>query len=367
MNIFKKIYFKFYLIGKYGFHKNKPFYVFKLLRNLLLAKFYNLLRLFGINKFVLRGMDFAVTYACNFKCPYCYAARLIPKNNPKLMQIEDYRRVAKEAIDMGVSVFSFQGGEPAMEKRMIDILKAFKSKENHLTITTNGSLLTEEMIKSWAETGVDTIYFSIDSGIPEEHDKMRGQPGNFEKIMQSIDWVEKYGMKAAINVVVFKENLYTEGFKKILDFSHKRRIMLETIYGRPLGRWVGQVNLMLDKKDIEYYYNLRKKYPFVVRDLDNNYGHWGCPAVKEVLYVTPYGDVCGCPYNHIALGNLHKEPLKKIRERGLSLGWYDHYHYECLTALDESFIKAYLPLADRDGIVAFDDLVKNTKEAEIRK
>jgi len=362
MNIFKRFYFKLYLIIKYGVHWKKPVYMLKLLRNLFLAKLFNLLRPFGINKFAARGIDFAVTYACNFRCPYCYASRLIPKENPCRMTIDDYKRVAKQAIKLGYIVFSFQGGEPALEKRMIDILQAFKPKYNHLTITTNGSLLTERMIKNWAEAGVDTIYFSIDSGIPEEHDQIRRQPGNFKKIMEDIEWVKKYGMKVAINTVVSRENLYTEGFKKILDYSHKNRIMLETIYARPLGKWTGYQKNMLNTKDIEYYYKIRKNYPFVVRDLDNNYGRWGCPAVKEALYITPYGDVCGCPYNHISLGNIHDELLKRIRQRGLRVKWYDHYHYECLTAIDKDFIEAYLPLADKKGLVYLEDLISNLKD-----
>jgi len=356
MNIFKKYYFKTYLIIKYGFHWKKPVFILKIFRNLIKAKLFNFLRIFGINKFQPKGIDFATSYVCNFKCPYCYAARLTPKENIRLMKIEDYKKAGQQAIKLGFITFSFQGGEPALERRLLDIIDAFQPKYHHITVTTNGSLLTEELLKSWAGAGVDTVYFSIDSGIAKEHDKIRNQPGNFNKIMQAMEWVKKYGMKTAINTVVSKENLYSEGFKKILDFSHKNRLMLETIYARPLGRWAGHAELMLSQKDIDYYYNLRKNYPFVVRDLDNNYGHWGCPAVKEVLYVTPFGDVCGCPYNHISLGNLHEEPLEKIRARGLSSPWYDHYHYECLTAIDENFINTYLPLADKEGLVAFKDL-----------
>lgn len=357
MNKIKKIYFKSYLIAKYGFHKKKPVFSLKLARNLSKAKFFNLLRLLNIgNKFSLRGMDFATSYACNFRCAYCFAARLTPKENIRPMKVEDYKRVANQAIKMGCITFSFQGGEPALDKRLPDIIRAFNPRIHHITVTTNGSLLTEEILKSWADAGVDTVYFSVDSGIPEEHDKSRNQPGNFNKVMRAMEWVKKYKMKIAINTVLSKNNLYSEGFKKILDYSHKNRIMLETIYARPLGSWAGHVELMLSQKDIDYYYNLRKNYPFVVRDLDNNYGRWGCPAVKEVLYVTPYGDVCGCPYNHVSLGNLHDEPLEKIRARGLGLHWYDHYNYECLTAIDEKFMETYLPLADRDGLVAFKDL-----------
>ena len=353
MNPLSKQYYKFYLRFKYGFHWRKPRYLLRLPINLLKGKLY---KLFGIQKFAFRGIDFAVTYACNFNCEHCYAKTLIPKKRTRRMIVDDYKRVAKEAMKLGSAAFSFQGGEVFLHKGWEEVIKAFKPQYNHITITTNGSLLNEEIIKKLWELGVDTVYFSIDSGIAEEHDEFRRHKGSFEKIMKAIELVKKYKMKVAINITVGNFNLYTEGFKKILDFSHKHRIMLETIFARPLGNWDGNVDVMLSEEDIAYYYKLRENYPFVVRDLDNNYGRWGCPTVKEVLYVTPYGDVCPCPYSHVSLGNVLEEPLGVIRERGLKTEWYDHYHEKCLTAREKEFLQVYLPLVGKKKLVKVNEL-----------
>ena len=356
MNPFKRFYYKLLLVYKYGISFNKPVYSFKLFRNILISKVYRLLPIFGIKKYLPRGIDFAVTYACNFKCSHCYAERLKNKRLAKKMPLADYKRVAQEAMSLGIAVFSFQGGEPALLKDLPDILRAFKPKQNHITITTNGSMLTESMLREWARIGVDTIYFSIDSGIAEEHDKFRNHPGSFNKIMQAIGWAQKYGLRVAINTTVSRDNLYTRGFKSILDYSHKHQIMLETIFARPLGNWDGQAEIMLSAEDIAYYYGMRRNYPFVVRDLDNNYGQRGCPAVKEVLYITAYGDVCGCPYNHAVIGNIHELHLGQIIKQGLNNPWYDHYHAECLTALDKDFLEKYLPLLKDKSLIDANDL-----------
>lgn len=353
MNYIKSIYFKAILIIKYGFHWNKPMYFFKLFRNLIRAKFY---KLFGINKFVLRGIDFAITYKCNFNCDHCYANTLEGARKGELMTVEEYKKTAAEAMALGATGFSFQGGEPLLRKDWMEVIAAFKPWENHITITTNGSLLTEENVKKMKKAGVDTVYFSIDSGDPEEHDKFRKHPKSFEKIMTAIELVKKHKMKIAINTTVSRENLYSEGFKKILDYSKKNKIMHETIYARPLGSWNNKVELMLSPEDIKYYYELRKNYPFVVRDLDNNYGKWGCPNVKEVLYITCYGDVCPCPYTHVSLGNVKNEPLKEIRERGLNNKWFNHYHHECLTAIDKEFMAIYLPKVSEKKLLELEDL-----------
>lgn len=349
MNKLQFNYWKWILRFKYGLHLNKPMYQLKFARNLLRAKYY---RLFKKNTFQPRSIDFAITYKCNFNCEDCYAKKLI--KTEEMLTPEDYKFIAQQARDLGFITFSFQGGEPFLRKDWPEIIKAFQPKKYHITITTNASVINSSTLIRCKELGVDTMYYSLD-GWEEQHDKFR-TPGNFKKVMEMITWTKRVGMKVAVNTVVSKDNLYTDGFKRLLDFTHGNRIMTETIYARPLGNWEGEVKLMLDAKDIEYYYKLRENYPFVVRDLDNNYYKWGCPAVKEVLYISAYGDVMPCPYSHISLGNLKKEVLSQIWSKALKSKWYNHYHWECLTALDKKFIGDYLPKIKEKPVISLEEL-----------
>ena len=70
--------------------------------------------------------------------------------------------------------------------------------------------------------------------------------------------------------------------------------------------------------------------------------HKGCGAIKESIYISPYGDVLPCPFIHISIGNVLDEPLEKIRERGLGLKYFNHFHEKCLTSEDPEFINKYL-------------------------
>ncbi|HAM38256.1 MAG: hypothetical protein A2474_03965 [Elusimicrobia bacterium RIFOXYC2_FULL_34_12] len=343
----KNEFLKFYVRLKYGLHLNKPVYLIKLFKNLFEARFY---RLFGIKKYILRGIDFALTYDCNFNCEHCYAEKLKNDGTIRAMNLDDYKRVAKESMNLGVITFSFQGGEIFLNKDWAEIIKVFKSNINHIVITTNGSFFTEKIVKTLSEIGVDTVQVSIDSGIPEEHDMFRNHKGSFEKIMKGIELLKINKIKIVINTTITHQSLYSEGFKKILEYSNENKILLETIFARPLGHWGGNFDIMLTEEDIRYYYKLRKNYPYIVRDFEASYGGFGCPAVKEVLYITPYGDVCGCPYNHISMGNIFEEPLKQIRKRGLKSKWYNNFYKNaCLTAQNREFLNKYLPLFKKVG------------------
>ena len=55
---------------------------------------------------------------------------------------------------------------------------------------TNGQYLTDENIEKLADAGLYTIFVSLDSPDPEEHDRMRGMPGLFEKVVKVREYNE---------------------------------------------------------------------------------------------------------------------------------------------------------------------------------
>lgn len=354
MNWLSHKYFWLYSHLKYSFYP-KPSYLLRVVKNLLLAKLYLLL---GIKKFVLRGVDLAVTFSCNFNCGHCYAKRL---SNPsrREMTVTDFERVCDESMKLGATTFSLQGGEVFLHRQpWADVIKAFQPKKNHVIITTNGSLTNEEDIKTLKELGVDTLYFSVDSGIAEEHDKFRKRKGNFSKIMENIQFCRKHGVKVVINVCVGKYNIYSEGLRKLLDYSHRNRVLICTLLARPLGNWEDRFEVMLGDVEMKHLQMLREQYPFAVRDLSNNYGREGCQALKEYVYITAYGDVCPCPFTHIVIGNIFEESLKDIRERGLKVHWWDHYHETCLTGRDETFMKKYYPKIEEKPLISLEEFLR---------
>jgi len=354
MNRIIYLFWKFYVKWKYGFYP-KPSYLFRSLRNLILAKMY---LLFGIDKFVFRGVDIAVTYRCNFNCEHCYAKRLIDKGRERLT-LSDYHKICREVMDLGGVTFSLQGGEVFLHPEWKKIIKVLKPELNHIVITTNGSLLTEETVKTMKNLHVDTIYFSVDSGIPEEHDTFRKRKGNYQQIMRAIKWCRKHGLKVVINTCVSKYNVGTEGLERLLEFSHKNRYMICLILARPLGNWDGNYEALLSEKDMEKVNEYLRRYPFAQRDNNNNYGKTGCQAAKEYLYITEYGDVCPCPMTHIVLGNVKHESLREIRERALRTKWWNKYHEKCLTARNKEFMNRYYPLIQKKPLIPLKEFMED--------
>ncbi|MEO5370886.1 MAG: radical SAM protein [Magnetococcus sp. DMHC-1] len=345
---------------RYGIHWSKPFYPFRLARNVLLGKTYNFLNL---KKYVLRGIEFAGTYRCNFRCHHCLCIRLDESDKRREMEPPDYERVVKEAMDLGATTFGLEGGEPFVSQYWAEILEACQSRYNHIVISTNGFLFDEEKAKKCAELGVDTINFSLDSGVAEMHDLFRIRYGSFNKVMEGIALCRKYGIKVIINSVVHKENIYTEHYRDLLDFCEREKLLINTLFAKGVGNFKDK-DVMMNEDDIKAYHELIRPYNWVQRHLNYNYGkQFGCPGTKEMINMTPYGDVLNCANMHIYMGSVMEEPLKVIRERALKNTPFGAYH-SCFLADDRDFMNVYYPLLKRQPHFTIEEFRADLKKYE---
>lgn len=130
-------------------------------------------------------MDFAIDYDCNLKCDHCFKVSLEKddiKNEVKRLTVEDYERIGKECMALGAVNSSFQGGgEIFLYKDWERIIKACKPWKNIISVTTNGTMLTDGNLSRLKEIGVDILTVSLDSAISDEHDRFRGGNRNVRK------------------------------------------------------------------------------------------------------------------------------------------------------------------------------------------
>jgi len=139
-----------------------------------------------------------VTQNCNLRCAYCAYSGMYHQRShtDKVMSYETMKKSAdflmhhatnSRKVDIG-----FYGGEPLLEferiKSLVDYIKqTYPYKDISYTITTNGTLFTEEVINFLSDSGFN-VNVSID-GPKEIHDKNRvfiNGSGSFDSIMSSL-------------------------------------------------------------------------------------------------------------------------------------------------------------------------------------
>lgn len=145
-----------------------------------------------------RHLTLQVTQQCNLRCEYC-AYSGIYKNRVHNNRNMDWS-TAKKAIDFFLLhsrdskeiALGFYGGEPLLQFSLIKRCVAYieeqvEGKNIRYAITTNGTLLSEEVIEFLVEHNV-LLSISLD-GSKEEHDKHRkfqSGKGSFDLIMERL-------------------------------------------------------------------------------------------------------------------------------------------------------------------------------------
>jgi len=109
------------------------------------------------------------------------------------------------------------------------------------------------------------------------------------------------GLNVTVGCVVSRKNLYSEGIKKLIKLCENLKIILLLIYAVPIGRWKNNLEVLLREEDIYFIKKLTQKSGYIRTDFFANYLKYGCGAGKEILYLTPYGEVLACPFIHISL------------------------------------------------------------------
>lgn len=102
------------------------------------------------------------SYQCNYKCPFCVLGNTLDRaKNCKLWSKETKEKCFKYILDNDVKVVTIMGGEPLLyPNECLDIINFCKKNDAKVTVYTNASLLTKELVDFFNDNDVH-IAFSI--------------------------------------------------------------------------------------------------------------------------------------------------------------------------------------------------------------
>ncbi len=85
-----------------------------------------------------------------------------------------------------VPFVAFAGGEPLVARDLWRVLERCAQRDIHVTLATNGTLLTPEICQRLKAAKLKYVEVSVDSLHAEEHDAFRGMKGAWAKTVQGI-------------------------------------------------------------------------------------------------------------------------------------------------------------------------------------
>ena len=157
----------------------------------------------------LQDLRISLLDRCNLRCPYCmpeaeYNADYQFLTRQQRLSHDEILRVATVAVGLGVTKLRLTGGEPLLDKKVIDLVARLGQLPgvDDLALTTNGILLAP-LAAQLAEVGLQRVTISLDSLDEEIFRTLSGNRGDLSKVLQGIEAAESAGLTPVkINVVV---------------------------------------------------------------------------------------------------------------------------------------------------------------------
>jgi 12,18-didecarboxysiroheme deacetylase len=144
-----------------------------------------------------------ITRACNLRCVHCYASAGTAQERDNELALEEVKRVIDDLADFGVPVILFSGGEPLLRPDLPQMVDYAAKKGIRTVISTNGTLLTEKMIRAFDRIDISYIGISLD-GKEEVNDRFRGVEGAFYMALEGIRRAKRAGIKVGIRFTMNK-------------------------------------------------------------------------------------------------------------------------------------------------------------------
>jgi MoaA/NifB/PqqE/SkfB family radical SAM enzyme len=174
--------------------------------------------------------------------------------------------------------------------------------------------------------------------IEAEHDSFRGKKGSYKRVMRALAASKEAGLELLISTCIIKDRVFTQEFEDLCNFCKNEEIPLYVTLAKPVGTARDQATWVCTKKDVDHLKLLENKFN-IFTHMTPSYGQPGrCITVKGINTVNHDGEIIPCPYMDLSIGNVTRESLKTILDRGMANSWLGPYRDECIIGEHKGFI-----------------------------
>jgi radical SAM protein with 4Fe4S-binding SPASM domain len=150
---------------------------------------------------ILYSLVLELTYRCNEKCVHCYLPQETRLPELSLQQIDE---LMGEFASMGGLQIQLTGGEAFARKDIVSILGLTKKHGLVTSITTNLTLLNDDILNAIVAISPRSVGCSIYAARPELHDAITLVKGSFEKSVRAIRSLRAAGIPVIIKSPLMK-------------------------------------------------------------------------------------------------------------------------------------------------------------------
>jgi GTP 3',8-cyclase len=156
----------------------------------------------------ITDLRISITDRCNYKCVYCRTG-----NEGALygdLPFEDYLRMARVLVGMGITKVRLTGGEPLLRKGVVEFVRELAKLRGNpnspidIALTTNGHLLAD-VAQALKDAGLSRVTASMDAVDPDRFARITRVPNGFDHVLAGIRAAKRVGLgPVKVNCVLMR-------------------------------------------------------------------------------------------------------------------------------------------------------------------
>lgn len=147
-----------------------------------------------------------LTYRCPLQCPYCSNPLDFAQHKEEL-DTEGWRRVLREARELGAAQLGFSGGEPLVRQDLEQLVSEARDLGYYTNLITSGIGLTEARIGDLKQAGLDHIQVSFQASDETVNNMLAGSKKAFKQKLAMAREIKRQGYPMVLNFVTHRHNI----------------------------------------------------------------------------------------------------------------------------------------------------------------
>lgn len=251
-----------------------------------------------------------ITYACNWRCVFCYNPR---HHDLRRLTLGEWEAVLDGLRRLGTLTVTLTGGEPLAHPQFFELAAAVRQRAFLLRVFTNGTLVDDAAADRLAALKPMAVELSLHGATAEVHDAATARRGSFDELWAAVDRLVARGATVKLKTPLTRLN------------EHQLEALVELVAARGLGHSIDPTltpNDTGDRGPLAYAASPAavERLMAILRErgqlpgTQREEGGSNCGLGRLTLAVDPEGNVYPClQWRRTTLGN--------VRERGLHDLW----------------------------------------------
>jgi cyclic pyranopterin phosphate synthase len=201
----------------------------------------------------IHDLRISITDRCNYRCVYCRTGT----NGAVYAELpfEDYLRMARILVGLGITKIRLTGGEPLLRKGIVEFvrnlskLRTLTGEKPDIAMTTNGHLLAE-IAQPLKEAGLDRVTVSMDAVDPDRFARITRVPNGFDSVLAGVRASRRAGLDPVKVNCVLLRGFNEDQIIPFGMFAREESVVVRFIEFMPLEEdrvWTPEIVVTLDE------------------------------------------------------------------------------------------------------------------------